>query len=227
MWTHWWQPITALPFKGFFSNSKSNLLCNFTRKWSETARPVITRVFLFTLLENWSNICQLHTSWVWSNQHKISPKKIIQWCIKKTVTFNQKISVAWISVRELKPVVYYAQIKVICIWIEMISTNTDSTFYKVFFTWTICSIYDEGNVYYKRLDFVFAIFIPKLCFISESSCWCNHWSFSISILKRRIWILQIDSKMLIFDSDRQSTVYNTTIIQRKVGYNKELDHHLH
>lgn len=33
--------------------------------------------------------------------------------------------------------------------------------------------------------------------------------------------------MLIFDSDRQSTVYNTTIIQRKVGYNKELDHHLH
>lgn len=83
VWTHWWQPITALPFKGFFSNSKSNLLCNITRKWSETARPVITRVFLFTLLENWSNICQLHTSWVWSNQHKISPKKIIQWCIKK------------------------------------------------------------------------------------------------------------------------------------------------
>lgn len=101
---------------------------------------------------------------------KYLPKRLSSDALKKTVTFNQKISVAWISVRELKPVVYYAQIKVICIWIEMISTNIDSTFYKVFFTWTICSIYDEGNVYYKRLDFVFAIFIPKLCFISESSC---------------------------------------------------------
>lgn len=27
---------------------------------------------------------------------------------------------------------------------------------------------------------------PRLCFISDNSCWCSHWSFSISILNRRI-----------------------------------------
>lgn len=28
--------------------------------------------------------------------------------------------------------------------------------------------------------------LPRLCFISDNSCWCSHWSFSISILNRRI-----------------------------------------
>lgn len=28
--------------------------------------------------------------------------------------------------------------------------------------------------------------LPKLCFISDNSCWCSHWSFSISILSLRI-----------------------------------------
>ena len=43
----------------FFSNPQNKLLYNFTRHWSETDRPVITRVFLLTLLGNWDNICQL------------------------------------------------------------------------------------------------------------------------------------------------------------------------
>lgn len=89
----WQQPITALPFKVFFSNSKNNLLCNFIRKRRQTNRPVVTRVFFFTLLENWSNICQLHTSLVWSNQHKISPKEIIQWCIEKNKNKKQLHSI--------------------------------------------------------------------------------------------------------------------------------------
>lgn len=28
--------------------------------------------------------------------------------------------------------------------------------------------------------------LPRLCFISDNSCWCSHWSFSISILNLRI-----------------------------------------
>jgi len=43
----------------FFGNLKNNLLQNFSRHLSKTDRPVITKAFPLSLLENWDNICQL------------------------------------------------------------------------------------------------------------------------------------------------------------------------
>ena len=40
----------------FFDNCQNNLLHNFTRHWSDTDSPVITRVFLLTFLENCDNV---------------------------------------------------------------------------------------------------------------------------------------------------------------------------
>lgn len=46
----------------FFNNSQNNLH-NFTRHWSETDRPVVSRVVLLVLLENWDDFCQLAANW--------------------------------------------------------------------------------------------------------------------------------------------------------------------
>jgi len=55
--------MTLLSLKCFSVNSQNNLLQDFTRHQSAIDRPVITRVFLLTLLENRDNICQLPVNW--------------------------------------------------------------------------------------------------------------------------------------------------------------------
>lgn len=66
----WLWPMTALSWV-FFNSSQNIHLHNFTRHWCETGRPAITRVFRFTILENWDNICQLPFNWDLSRLPKL------------------------------------------------------------------------------------------------------------------------------------------------------------
>lgn len=53
---------------------------------------------------------------------------------------------------------------------------------------------------------------PRLCFISDNSCWCNHWSFSISILNRRI--CGRNTRILKFDEWNYLTLIGTRLCAR-------------